>query len=755
MTDLYSLDLSKNKIINLPEWIFSFSEMKISWKSKFILDLRADTSVGINLYGNPIKKQPKEIIKQGEKAIQDWFNSPKIENNEIKLILTGNTTVGKTTLVNFLTKEEYTGNNNSTHGIQITQWKKGNLNINIWDFGGQEYYHATHRLFLTTNSVYLLLWEESTNKAGIIPTKIRINNKIETIYLQHYDYSHWLGLIRKYTGFSENTSPILMVKNKIDKKGNEEERTDSKAMEKYAVKKDYYISIKEAYNQKDTSKDYDLDFRVFKNKLLEILQKTAKGQAIQVYIAKIREKIRKNRNEDIWNWKQYKDFCYKEANTEMTDERMKILTQYLHDTGVILYYGYDKQLQGNSKLKNSVFINPDYVTQTIYNILDYTVQENKGKFTKQHVIDKLHNKEKPEVFIALMQAPNFELIFKYPDEPNTYYATQYLPEKIEDKQGFLNEILNKFELSFVIKFNDFFSLSIMSRFIARFGFYSDEKWFAKTEILLIRNDLKVFVKCNLEKKQISVKTEIGNTKHNLIKSIFNTFLEISENPKNIEISTDNDEFYYIRDIKKYSISKYDFLIKLKMNETESAILTALIQSCETILIHKKNKRLLISNFKKGEKRENARNNAIATDLRLCEGYYIQEEFQIGESETKKTVGKVDIAIIQNYKIITLIEGLNHGVKNDFIRHLNKLSINYNPLKLKFAFLLTYYEKNDFSSGWKEYKNWIRDNENLEETDYDFQSDIKQTQGIKIASSKYILDGELNTKIYHVFINISG
>jgi len=29
--------------------------------------------------------------------------------------------------------------------------------VNIWDFGGQEIYHATHQFFLTHRSLYLLL----------------------------------------------------------------------------------------------------------------------------------------------------------------------------------------------------------------------------------------------------------------------------------------------------------------------------------------------------------------------------------------------------------------------------------------------------------------------------------------------------------------------------------------------------------------------------------------------------------------------
>ncbi len=514
----------------------------------------------LNLEGNPIFFPPIEIVKQGQQAIKDWFDSPKTENNEIKLILTGNTTAGKTTLVNFLTKGEYTEKTNSTHGIQITKWKIDNLNVNIWDFGGQEYYHATHRLFLTSNSVYLLLWEKSKNKTDLFPTEIMISGKEkpEIKDLQHYKYDYWLDLTRKYA----KESPIFIIQNKIDdiEKGNEKEPTSDIAIRKYEVKEDYHLSIKEAYYQKDNlDSEYNLQFRIFKNNLIKTLQETAKGREIQVYIANVREKIREHAEENIWNWQQYKDFCYKEAKAEMTEQRMKILTQYLHDTGVILYYGYTASLQ-KTILKENVFINPSYVTKTIYNILDYKVQDNKGKFTKQQVTDKLQNKEKAETFIALMQSPNFELIFKSRQEAETYYATQYLHEENPEKDTkSFKKLSRNAEIAFVICFPNFFSLSVMNRFIARYGIDVKDNIVWKYGIIFEQNDLDVFVECKFKEQKIFVKTDIRNKTHSLIKEIFDTFTELSDNDTTIELSLDNNKFDSLENIKKYNLLEYKFL----------------------------------------------------------------------------------------------------------------------------------------------------------------------------------------------------
>ena len=49
-----------------------------------------------------------------------------------------------------------------TEGIRITQWLvqlhgDEEVRLHVWDFGGQEIMHATHRFFLTERSLYLLV----------------------------------------------------------------------------------------------------------------------------------------------------------------------------------------------------------------------------------------------------------------------------------------------------------------------------------------------------------------------------------------------------------------------------------------------------------------------------------------------------------------------------------------------------------------------------------------------------------------------
>ena len=60
--------------------------------------------------------------------------------------------------------------------------------VNIWDFGGQEIYHATHQFFLTKRSLYVLVAD---------------TRKEDT------DFYYWLNAVEL---LSDN-SPLLIVKN--------------------------------------------------------------------------------------------------------------------------------------------------------------------------------------------------------------------------------------------------------------------------------------------------------------------------------------------------------------------------------------------------------------------------------------------------------------------------------------------------------------------------------------------------------------
>ena len=183
LTALKKLDIRENKIVSLPRRLAEMTT-EIYWEEphKF-----ANRETGLNLYDNPLESPPVEIVKQGKQAVLAWFRAgDKFPLNEVKVLLVGDGSAGKTSLVKRLLGEPFNRHEPQTHGILIRDWKiaphppapspkrrggedvlpspigeglgeRSPIKIHFWDFGGQEIMHATHQFFLSKRSLYILV----------------------------------------------------------------------------------------------------------------------------------------------------------------------------------------------------------------------------------------------------------------------------------------------------------------------------------------------------------------------------------------------------------------------------------------------------------------------------------------------------------------------------------------------------------------------------------------------------------------------
>src|SRR5690606_14906389 len=127
------------------------------------------------LDGNPFEMIPPEIVARGIESLRNFFIELEEKDflYEAKLIIVGEGRVGKTCISNALIDPDYKlKEEESTEGININRWIipkdeiqiinpkiQRDLQINIWDFGGQEIYHSTHQFFLTKRSMYMMVTE--------------------------------------------------------------------------------------------------------------------------------------------------------------------------------------------------------------------------------------------------------------------------------------------------------------------------------------------------------------------------------------------------------------------------------------------------------------------------------------------------------------------------------------------------------------------------------------------------------------------
>ena len=143
---------------------------------------------------------PQEILSnvRNPKAILSANIGVRFPLNEAKIILVGQGSVGKTSLVRRLIFGKFDSRERKTDGIEINRWKiknnsQENIQLNVWDFGGQEIMHATHQFFLTKRGLYILVVDARLTQE---------ENRIE----------YWLKIIQSFGG----ESPVLIIGNKID-----------------------------------------------------------------------------------------------------------------------------------------------------------------------------------------------------------------------------------------------------------------------------------------------------------------------------------------------------------------------------------------------------------------------------------------------------------------------------------------------------------------------------------------------------------
>ena len=139
------------------------------------------------LYGSGVLTPPASehgrdpednVARRTEQFFEDIDLCGKGEVQRCKLLLLGNGAAGKTGLALALAGKDVRAESErlgTTHGVRFEVLKRnalingafGDIKLHLWDFGGQEIYHQTHRLFMSKGAVFVVLWnpdEESQDR---------------------------------------------------------------------------------------------------------------------------------------------------------------------------------------------------------------------------------------------------------------------------------------------------------------------------------------------------------------------------------------------------------------------------------------------------------------------------------------------------------------------------------------------------------------------------------------------------------------
>jgi internalin A len=525
LSNLEILDLYSNGIRKLPTGIFYLSKLKI-------LDLRK------NYLGFP----PEIIEKVNEpKSILTFYAGLQGDKRrplyEAKTIFIGQGGVGKTSLINQVIYGTFDPQENKTEGINIHRYKVRDeitvkterpekIQLNIWDFGGQEIMHATHQFFLTKRSLYILVLDARLTQE---------ENRVE----------YWLKIINSFG----DEPPILIVGNKIDQHPLDIDRTGL--------------------------------LRKYPNVLGVINTSAATGTGIEELKAAITEKVNdlphvRDLLPETWfaiktnleglgsqsnfiTHDEYLELC---IENEIRDEiSQRTLIGFMHDLGVVLHFQEDPRLEALG------ILNPHWVTNGVYKILNsHTLFQNKGVLTISMLDRILDLPEYPRSkrFFIIDMMKKFELCYDI-EKDKTFLVPDLLPK--DEPFDLQFEGIPAFEYIYPV-----LPSSVITRFIVRMNQKIDNDIVWRTGILLKFGENYALVRADIEDRKITISVggpdEARHTRRDALSAIRYQLDEIHGSIKGL----DAQKRVPISNAPNAEPLEYDYLLMLEREGQETHLI---------------------------------------------------------------------------------------------------------------------------------------------------------------------------------------
>ena len=434
---------------------------------------------------------------------------------ESKVIVIGNYGVGKTSLISRIIHDNFEKNWQSTHGISLDQYNSSDFpyTLNFWDFGGQELYTYTHRLFFQSNAIYLVLWDSQTENTEY---QVIDRNSNETIY--NFSLAYWLHYIQT---LSPNCS-VIVVQTKNDLSGKEHPQKER---------------LKSTFNKAFLSLDFTQvnvvqnDWQLNGlNKLMFLIKEAIKKMRVDVELPnnwiQLRQHLRdlQKRGVKSISLQDYNEL----AITYAIESPIEVLENWLVSSGVVLYL--------SKYFNDKIILNQEWVIETIYSIFHrnssayHKIKQNNGEFTGEDLQsfwpDFSDSERKLFLDFMLSSELCFEIIEIEEKDSSTFldrkfFAPQFLPEI---SNGALKDwIKEKVPIVHISYRHQFFHYAIIQSLIFRLlaSYPSKNVW--RNAILIEKEGTDILLKGT----QNGISIEIPETGLNHLVSLDNLIFDLS------------------------------------------------------------------------------------------------------------------------------------------------------------------------------------------------------------------------------------
>lgn len=498
---------------------------------------------GLYLQKNEVKNIPSEVLEREEncwKRVEAFYRDAKksgmTQNNEVKLILIGNGSVGKTQIALRLTEQEkyvFSEKHDSTHGISLLKrvfpcdFLKEGLALNIWDFGGQDIYHATHRMFMQSKALFVLVWDV-------------INE-----YLTHHEHNdrqykneqleYWLS----YAACFGEGSPVLVVQNKVDASSDKKYLLPPSAqkahLEKHTnIERFLAVSAKTGYGFKPLEKAI---LRIFKEH--PHLKQTLQAKQLPSNWVNIRNRVRAeqatpNGQKQI-KMQEFRSWCVDEG----AEDSATFILEFFHDSGVLFYR--PRYFSGQ------IILDQAWAIKAVYKILDresdfyadmeQRVNEEKGRLVYEDLCEvwAKESDEERALFIDFMLSCElcFEWTHRTEDErtPDLKERVFIVPQLLSDQQpAYLQHYAEVYQLNKekAVKYR-FLPSVFMHRFIVQARHFAEVEDMWQEGIFMEYRGAFALVKADYAQKAIVI--HYNENAIGLEKAIEEQLVEIAQEGK--------------------------------------------------------------------------------------------------------------------------------------------------------------------------------------------------------------------------------
>ena len=404
---LQRLDLEENKLAALPQAIGTLATLE-----ELYLQRNDALAIPSEILGPTYLTENRDNPPAAPADILRYYFRSQTEAtralNEAKIILVGQGGVGKSSLVKRLVSNDFDDEETKTEGIDIVPWSLPNadnaepVRLNIWDFGGQEIMHATHRFFLSQRSLYLLVIDA---RQGASESNIQ----------------YWLEIVQSYGG----GSPVLVVVNKSDEQALELDET--------RLKIDFEANLRQFIR---TSAKSGEGIDVLRAAIAEQLSQLTHihDTLPESYFAVKGELESLAQEADFVPKARYLEICETHGVTEEQDQR--VLLRFLHDLGNVLNFDDPEDLY---RVQETNILNPEWVTGGVYRILNDRDLLLAGGGLDSSDVDRIlgsdadYPPEQCEFIIDMMR--KFELCFAFPGAKDSRLL---VPELLNPNEPYLD-----------------------------------------------------------------------------------------------------------------------------------------------------------------------------------------------------------------------------------------------------------------------------------------------------------------------------